>query len=48
MQEASYFAERRPMELDGVGDEFDTDRRALPGSGKRTESLEADVVFVTD
>ena len=48
VQKASYFAEGSHAELDGLSNESNADRSEIPSSGKGTQSLEADMVLLTD
>jgi hypothetical protein len=48
LQKASYFAEGSHAQLDGLSNESNADRGEIPSSGKRTQSLEADMVLLTD
>ena len=48
VQKASYFAEGSHAELDGLSNESNADRCEIPSSGKGAQSLEADMVLLTD
>ena len=48
VQKAGYFAEGSHAELDGLSNESNADRSEIPSSGKGAQSLEADMVLLTD